>query len=414
METVPDYRRAWRFMRALEREYRESGCADGAATLTYTTLFAVVPTMTVAWALIKAMPSAGGLGERLEALIFNNLVPASGEQVRAYLAGFAEQASNLTGIGVLFLVVTAVMMLLAVERQINAIWRLHRERSLVSSLLVYWALLTLGPVLIGAGLAASSYLLSADLFGETVGNLGLVRVFLEVVPFLVGILFFSLLYIAVPNCSIPVREGVVGGVVAAMLFEGAKAGFTYFVSRFSSYELVYGAFAAVPLFLLWVYISWSITLFGVVLVYMLANWEDDAVARGTPFPALLRVLELFHRRQGGGVAVSEREARHAARSAGIDNWHELREQLLRHRFLERLAGGELVLVRDLHHLRLSELVRLLSWDDLDGAGERGTEGDAFARSMDARLHAALASMNASLDVSVATVLDEHFSSGVPA
>lgn len=405
MSQIPTLRRAGRFLRDLFRVFDSSGCLDSAASLTYTTLFAVVPMVTVMWAIMKSMPQLGDMGVRLEEMLFTNLVPATGAQVRDYLSAFSEQASNLTGIGIAFLLVTALLMLLTVERRINSIWRVHRERGLVSSLLVYWALLSLGPVLLGVGIAASSWLLSADLLGGIVGPSGSLEMLLQFLPFLMTAVFFSLLYIVVPNCAVPIREGVIGGVVAALLFELAKAGFGYFVTRFNSYELVYGAFAAVPLFLLWIYISWSIVLFGVVLVYTLANWDDDAVTRATAFPALLRLLQIFHDRQDTGGVVSDREARHAAHRAGIDNWHDLREMLLARRYLERLASGDLVLLRDLHTLKLSELARLFSWEQLDARVRAGTEPDAFAQAQAERLQAALAQFNAGLDVTVAEVLD---------
>lgn len=403
MARVPDFRQVVRFARTLAREYRDTGCQDSAASLTYTTLFAVVPTLTVAWAILHALPQLGSAGDRLEALLLGNLVPASGEQVRAYLAAFAEQASNLTGVGIAFLAVTAVLMLLTIEHRINAVWRVHRQRSLVSSLLVHWTLLTLGPVLIGAGLLASSYLLSVDLFGAQVGELGAVRTLLEVVPFLVGWLFFALLYIAVPNCSVPVAAGLAGGFVAAALFEAAKAAFGFFVTRFDSYELVYGAFAAVPLFLLWVYISWMITLAGVVFTYTLANRDDDAPGRASPFPALLRVLEAFHLRQQQGRALGEAELRHVARRAGVEKWHELREQLLARRIIGRVDGDGLVLVRDLHAMTLAELARLLDWQQLEPSGG-AREPDAFAHAQARALRAALAAFDQQLDASVADVL----------
>lgn len=405
MSHIPNLRRAGRFLRDLLRGYQQSGCLDSAASLTYTTLFAVVPMMTVVWAIMKSLPQLGDIGTRFEDMLFANFVPATGEQVRGYLAAFSEQASNLTGIGVAFLLVTALLMLLTIERRINSIWRVHRERGLVSSLLVYWALLSLGPVLIGVGIAASSWLLSADLLGGMAGPAGALEMVLEVLPFLMAAVLFSLLYIVVPNCAVPIRAGVIGGIVAALLFELAKAGFAYFVTRFNSYELVYGAFAAVPLFLLWIYISWSIVLFGVVLVYTLANWDDDAVTRATAFPALLRLLKIFHDRQDTGGVVSDREARRAAHRAGIDNWHELREMLLARRYLERLANGDLVLLRDLHTLKLSELVRLFTWEQLDARVSAGTEPDAFAQAQAERLQALLAQFNAGLDVTVAEVLD---------
>jgi membrane protein len=400
----PDLRRAWRFLRALMREYHQSGGHDSAASLTYTTLFAVVPVMTVAFAILKFSPQLAGVSDRIEALVFENFVPATGAQVQQYLKAFSAQASSLTAIGVGFLFVTALLMLLAVERVFNRIWRVHRPRRLMSSLLVYWALLTLGPLLLGSGIAASSYLMSMSLVTDTVGRMGGMGQILMFVPFLMSAVFFSIAYIAVPNCNVPIREGIIGGVVAALLLELARQSFAYFMMRFSGYQLVYGAFAAVPLFLLWIYISWVITLFGVVLVYVLANWDDEDVRAATPFPALLKVLGLFRLRQHAGMAVSDREARHVALHAGIDNWHDLRERLLAQGLIERSDSG-LLLASDLHKLRMSDLARLVPWDLLDTAVNTRGEPDAFAQEVADTLCNAVRAFDAALDEPVAVVLD---------
>lgn len=395
--------RGWRFLKNLVREYRDTGCGDSAAALTYTTLFAIVPLMTVAFAILKLAPQLSDVGSRIEGLIFENFMPSTGAQVQQYLSGFAAQASSLTGIGVAVLLLTSVMMLVTVEQAFNRVWRVHRSRRLVSSLLVYWALLTLGPLLLGSGLALSTWLAATDAFHDTVGRINLWSELLAVLPFVLGAVFFSLLYIAVPNCHVPAREGVIGGITASALLEGGRHLFTFFVSGFSSYELVYGAFAAVPLFLLWLYISWAITLFGLVLVYALVNRDDDDVHPGAAFPALLKVLALFRQYQREGLAVPDRIARLAARHAGIDNWHEFRERLLAHRVLDRDERGGLLLVRDLNSLRLADLARVLDWDSL--AAVTGHDVDPFALELSGRLQTAVGAFDAQLDEPVAAVLD---------
>lgn len=281
-----DFHRWRRFVHALLREYRAAGCDDRAASLTYTTLFAVVPVMTVAFAVLRLMPQLAGISERIEGIIFENFMPAAGAQVQQYLAGFAAQATKLTVVGGIFLLATAVMLLMTVERAFNRIWRVDRHRRLWSSLLVYGALLTLGPLLLGSGMIISSYLFSIHVVSETVGRIGGWTNFLIVLPFFFSAVFFSLAYILVPNCPVPVREGIIGGVVASLLLEAARHVFTFIVSGFSSWELMYGAFAAVPLFLLWIHISWAITLFGVVLVHVLTHGDDDD--DGAPVPGSIR------------------------------------------------------------------------------------------------------------------------------
>lgn len=401
----PRLRRAWRFLQALAREYREAGGHDSAASLTYTTLFAVVPLMTVAFAILKMVPALSGVGLHIETLIFENFVPATGAQVRQYLAGFADQAASLTTVGIVFLLAMALLLLLKIERVINRIWRVHRPRRLVSSLLVYWALLTLGPLLLGTGIAVSSYLLSVEIVSTAVGHLGLFSELLALVPFLAAAVLFSMVYIAVPNCNVPLRDGVIGGIVAALLLELARHAFTFFVTRFSSYELVYGAFAAVPLFLLWIYISWVITLFGVVLAYVLASWDDEELRDATAFPALLKILALFRARQHGGEAVDEREVAHVARLAGIDNWQELRERLLLARLLERSEGGALLLACDLSALRVADILRLLDWKQIDAVTASGLEQDAFAQAAADYLREAMLVLDAQLDEPVGALLD---------
>ncbi len=280
-----DFHRWRRFAHALLREYRAAGCDDSAASLTYTTLFAVVPVMTVAFAVLRLMPQLAGISERIEGIIFENFMPAAGAQVQQYLAGFAAQATKLTAVGGIFLLATAVMLLMTVERAFNRIWHVRRHRRLRSSLPVYAALLTLGPLLLGSGLAISSYLFSFEAVSETVGRIGVRTNFLALLPFIFGAVFFSLAYILVPNCPVPIREGIVGGLVASLLLEVARHGFTFIVSGFSSWELMYGAFAAVPLFLFWIHISWAITLFGVVLVHVLTSGDGDDDA---PVPGSIR------------------------------------------------------------------------------------------------------------------------------
>lgn len=402
-------RGARRFLTSLVREFNDTGCTDSTASLTYTTLFALVPMMTVAFALLKVTPQLHAVGDRIEALIFENFLPASGDQLRHYLTGFSAQASRLTGIGVLFLLTTSLFMLLTVERAFNRIWRVHRQRRLLPSLLVYWALLTLGPLLVGSGFVASSWL-AAYAGRETMAGVEHLPVWeplLAMLPFLLGAVFLSLLYIAVPNCDVPVREGIVGGIVASLLMEVARHAFTLVVLRFTAYELVYGAFAVVPLFLAWIYISWAITLFGVVLVYVLANRDDTDVPPATTFPALLKVLAMFREHQQKGLPVPDQEARHVARRAGIDNWHEFRERLLARRILERDERGALLLVRDLHTLRLADVARVMNWEAVSRAARGREEPDAFARDMAGRLREAMADFDARLDESVASALDRE-------
>ncbi|MGB2130193.1 MAG: YihY family inner membrane protein, partial [Marinobacterium sp.] len=243
------------FIRELLRQFQANQGILNAAALTYTTLFAVVPLMTVSYSMLAAVPNFKGVGEQLQGWIFSNFVPATGEVVQGYLSTFAAQAQSLTVVGIVFLAVTSIMMMKNIEAAFNRIWRVAEPRKGISSFLLYWAVLSLGPILIGLGLLLTSYIASLSFFTSATEVVGKARL-LSLLPPLFSALAFMLLYAAVPNCRVPLRSAAIGGLFAAILFEIAKRGFVQFVTLSPSYQLIYGAFAAVPMFLLWIYISW--------------------------------------------------------------------------------------------------------------------------------------------------------------
>lgn len=348
------------FMQLLRRQIIDDGCRQAAAALTYTTLFAIVPIMTVSYAILAAIPALKERGEVIQAWALNYFVPDASAQVLSYLNEFSRQANNLTAIGIVFLVVTSVLMLRTIERTMNRIWMVSVPRKGLTSLLMYWAVLTLGPLLLGAGLGISSYLTSMALVTDTVQFLGGASTWLVVLPVLFTATLLSLLYIVVPNAHVPVRAGILGGVVAALIFEGAKWGFAQFIRMAPSYEVVYGAFAAVPLFLLWIFISWMIVLSGAELVRTLVVFREHR--RDVPrLQALLRVLDVLWRRQQEGRVLSPSVLRRTLQSAGATRWDEFRNLLIELDLVRRTDDGSYVLTRDLGALTLAELVQMLPW-----------------------------------------------------
>lgn len=243
------------------RRFIEDDCPRNAAALTYTSLFAVVPLLTVVYSMLAALPAFRDVAGDLQGLLFEHLVPTTGLVIQDYMGNFAQQARQLTLIGVVFLIVTAGMMIVAIEKAFNAIWRVEKPRRGLQAFLIYWTVLTLGPLLLGAGILLSSYLASLPLLKQLTGGENGTATLLRYLPFLLSALAFTLLYWAVPHCKVRFRDAATGGVAMALLFELAKKLFTWFVSHFPSYELVYGAFAAVPLFLMWIYVSWLLILF---------------------------------------------------------------------------------------------------------------------------------------------------------
>ena len=348
------------FFALLARSFREDGCRDSAAALTYTTLFAIVPIMTVAFAILSAIPALQARSAEIQQWAFANFAPGAGEKVLAYINEFSRQAGNLTAIGIVFLVVTSVLMLRTIENNMNRIWRVSAPRSGPTSLIMYWAVLTLGPLSLGAALGISSYLTSMSLVTDTVEWLGGMRLWLSLLPlvFMTGAL--TLLYVIVPNCHVPVRQGLIGGFVAACLFELAKGGFTLFIKMSPSYQLVYGAFAAVPLFLLWIFISWNIVLGGAELVRVLVVFGEYR-SHLPRLQSLLRLLEILWRRQQQGRVLRVQEVRRVLKLAGASHWEEFRNLLMDLRLMRRTEAGDFVLGRDLSTLTLAQLLDMLPW-----------------------------------------------------
>ena len=356
--------------------------------------------MTVSFAVLASVPALKDKGAQFQQWAFNYFVPSAGNMMLDHLQSFARQASNLTGLGIVFLVVTSVLMLHTIEQTLNRIWKVRGGRKGLTSLLMYWAVLSLGPICLGAGLAISSYLTSQAIFNETLTFLGGARFWLTLLPFLFTTIMLTLLYTVVPNTSIPFRQGVLGAAVAALLFELAKGGFTFFIKQAPSYQVVYGAFAAVPVFLLWIYISWMIVLGGAELVRALVVFHEYR-SKVPRMHALMRLLHVFWERQQHGKLLSSREVRRVMRQSGISQWDEFRNLLLDARLIRRTEEGGYVLSLDLRNLTLGQLVSMLPWPAHTQLRVRHQEQiTPWEQQLKSRMDSARQEMMAPLDVSL--------------
>jgi membrane protein len=333
---------------------------QSAAALTYTTLFAVVPLMTVTFVMLAAVPAFRDLGEPIQAFIFHNFVPSAGEQVQEYLRGFSTQARELTWLGVALLVATALLTLYTIEDAFNHIWRVRRARRGMSSFLLYWAILSLGPLLLGLGFAAGTYVTSLQLLTGPRALPG-AGALIGLMPLLTGIAAFTLLYAAVPNTRVPLRHALLGGCFSALAFEAAKALFALYVSLFPGYQLIYGAFAAVPLFLLWIYLAWLIVLMGAELVCHLGSPGYWRGAVRAPLVNLLGVLAQLFAHQQSGRALSRAALARQGWALDEDEWSPLIEFLERERLVTATRGGDWVLCRDLSQVSLQRLLERSPW-----------------------------------------------------
>lgn len=344
----------------LIRRFLDDRGINNAAALTYTTLFAVVPMMTVTFTMLSTIPAFQGVGEEIQSFIFSNFVPSTGETVQTYLKEFTTQARQLTWLGVLLLALTAFTMLVTIEKTFNTIWRVRQPRRGVSSFLLYWAILSLGPILLGAGFAASTYITSLSLISGPDALIG-ARVLLGFMPLLTSVAAFTLLYATVPNARVPLRHAFLGAAFTAVLFEVAKGLFGLYVGFFPGYQLIYGAFATVPLFLLWIYVSWLIVLFGAELVCNLSysrHWRQRALPR---LLVALGILRLFHERQLRGLSLGHADVQRAGWLLPEDEWNEVLNFFEGERLICGSGSGNWVLCRDLGQYRLQQLFDHSPW-----------------------------------------------------
>lgn len=335
-------------------------CAETAASLTFTTLLSLVPMITIALTVFSAFPVFENFSAQIKIYLLNNLMPEnSGIIITQYMQQFADSATRLTTVGIAFLAVTAMLMMLTIDKAFNVIWQVSQPRPLFKRLLTYWAVLTLAPLLIGASLSLTSWLVGLSMgHGKYVSPFGMVV--LKTLPILFSTLAFTLLFQLVPNRLVPLAHALIGALVASVVFETTSRVFGYFVSHFATYQLVYGAFASVPIFLMWIYLSWLTILFGAVIAASLSHWRAPAVqgfGSATRLLDALRVLQIMASGLQDGSVSTLPELSKSLR-LGYDTLEGILEELASVAMVRKLEGNGWVLLRDTSHIRANELLRL--------------------------------------------------------
>lgn len=273
------------FLRYILRRWTDDRCPQIAGSLAFTTLLALVPIFAIAVSLLSRAPFFDEVMVQIKIFLLLNLMPdIAGRIITVYMAEFSANAARLTVLGVAILFVTAVALMLTIDRSINAIWRTRRMRPAWISIVAYVALLTVGPVLIGASVSITTYLMSMPARWANVPAPAH-SFLLQAIPTAVSTVAFFLIYRLVPHRRVPWVHALTGGFLAALMFELAKEALGFYVTHVPTYSVVYGAFAAVPFFLLWVYVSWLIVLFGAEVAAALGEWPLKGVDAAEPASA---------------------------------------------------------------------------------------------------------------------------------
>lgn len=350
--------------RFIYSRFAQDRCTQIAASLTFTTLLSLVPIMTIALSMFSAFPVFEDVSLQFKSYLLKNLMPeTAGALITGYMQQFAESAARLTTVGIGFLAVTALTTMLTIDHAFNTIWRVRQKRPLIRRLVIYWAVLTLAPLLVGVSLSLTSWLVSLSmgyakhtpLFG--VGALKILPVFLTTVA-------FAMLFRLVPNRYVPRTHALIGAVIAAMLFEAMNRIFGYYIAHFNTYKLVYGAFASVPIFLLWIYLSWLTILFGAVIAASLSHWRTPSTRQTLASSELidsLRVMKLMFISFDQGKVITFPEMSKTLR-IGYDKLELILEKLASADMVRKAEGHGWLMMRDAKHIRTRELLRLFVVD----------------------------------------------------
>jgi membrane protein len=269
------------FLERVIGRLRDIDLARAAGSLSFTTLLAIVPLITVAFSFVGRFPIFEDWLKVLEQFMLRHMLPfAASTEIRGYITGFAEQAARLAGVSVALIAVSAALAMASVERQINAIWGIRKGRSLPRRLIVYALGLTAVPVLVGASMSITTWLvmhsLAAVSLRKTLGTQ-----IAQTLPFLFAAAGLTVLYKAVPARHVGAVPAIMAGALAAAALEAAKRGFGWYLSQVSSYAVVYGALAALPIFLLWIYLCWLIILAGAAISATIADPAGRRARRQT-------------------------------------------------------------------------------------------------------------------------------------
>jgi len=330
-------------------------CTKTAAALTFNTLLALVPLVAIGLLVLKSMAVYPDMVSQVQALLIEVFSPDISANIEKYLIAFANKASGLANLSIVIFFVTALLTLNTIDRTLNSIWHVKMQRGWLLTLVIYIGILLLAPLMIGISLVVTTYIISLPYLSDVLLPSGLQTRLVGLLPSVFAVVMFTLLYKTVPNVYVAWRHALAGGLIATLLIELAKKAFTLYLTWFPTYELVYGSIAAIPLLLLWIYVSWIVVLLGAQLAYVLGQERRIHQDQGPQlviavqllqilqsFPSGLTALQLQQRGDWNGVTMLDALGR--LRRAGI---------------ITRSYWGRWELLSDLSELTLYDLYFLM-------------------------------------------------------
>jgi membrane protein len=336
------------------RHYGEDRLFDEAASLSYTSLLAMVPLLAVVFGIVSIFPVFQQWSDQMKTFVFSNFVPASSDQIQNYFAAFLESVGKLTLTGTMVLILTALLLMIRIERAFNLIWRVPAARSMGNRVIMYWAVLTLGPLALGAALA-----LSAQPFFEQIAEGAASHSFWRAIGiFCLSWFAFALMFWLVPNRRVLLTHALTGAFLSALLFALAKKAFVAYVAN-ASFNVIYGALATVPIFLFWLYLVWTVILLGASLAASLTTFNDRRVDWGWPkkwrFLLSYRLVGHLWNAQLEGRALATEELLELLEGVTAPVLSEHLDLLYETGYANRTEDGDWLLSRDLEKVSLLNL-----------------------------------------------------------
>jgi len=351
---LTDMRQARNLANHVWRHFKEDRCFDEAASLSYTSLLSLVPLLAVVFGIVSAFPVFEQWSDQLKQFLVANMLPDSGEMVEQYLNQFLAGVSRLTLTGTFVLIITALMLMMRIEKSFNLIWRVPVQRSLINKVTMYWAVLTLGPLALGAATALGAQPLF-DFLGVEPSSSGTLR---SAGIFVLTWIGFGLIFLLVPNCKVPLSYAALGALVSTVLFSVAKIGFVAYASN-ASYSTIYGAVAVIPIFLFWLYIVWMVILLGASLAASLTTFSDRRSDWRWPeaweLLLVFRLLGHFYKAQGQGRGLSTEELLELEPGVPSSRLQHILVRLMDENLVTQDQEGQWVLKRDLGRYTLGNL-----------------------------------------------------------
>ena len=250
------------------QRFNQNKLTQAAGYLTYSTMLAIVPLIMVVFSIFSAFPVFNEVTGALKEFIFTNFAPSASDMVGQYIDEFVNNSKKMSAVGIISLIVVALMLINSIDRTLNSIWQDTGTRPIFTSFAIYWLILTLGPLLVGVSIAASTYVKAMF---ESAASFSFGLKLLSFVPFLSTWFIFTMIYMVVPNKKVSIKHSAAGALIAAVFFTLGKQAFAWYIMTFPSYQLIYGAMATLPIMLLWIQLSWTVVLLGAQLAAVLAE-----------------------------------------------------------------------------------------------------------------------------------------------